>query len=127
MLIRIKEIQKIAEEGRLVVNQSVSFGQTEAGCHYGVSKSIRVERIDNPTEWSDAWPIIDVEGRSWCGICPTGTIDGEPAVYFDPKTGHVFWGSIVALTVLPSADSQIPEASVTLDGKNLAYQKSILV
>ena len=115
--ISIKELSALSKEGRIALRHSAEFGQTEVGAHCAVSAERRVVVEVSPTG-------VGYEEGSLLTIYPARGA-GEGRVFFDPKTGRVWWGAMTTLRVLES-DSQLEGASVIIDAENAAYQKAVL-
>lgn len=120
--ITIRELVELSNEGRLAASSSVTFGQTEAGCHHAIGAERLVEVREAPCGGEVVGgPPIYTWGPARVGQ-PAGPID----IHFDPVSGEVWWGATVTLRVLPHAGAPLFGAESIIDGDNLAYQRALL-
>ena len=116
--ITIQELSALSKEGRIAVRHSAEFGQTEVGAHYAVSAERRVVVEVSPTG------VGYVEGSN-ITIYPARDA-GEGRVFFDPKTGRIWWGAMATLRILRDSAEPLEGGTVIKDAANAAYQRALL-
>lgn len=116
--ISIKELSALSKEGRIALRHSAEFGQTPAGAHCAVSAERRVIIEVSPTGvgYEDGTNLTVYHARE----------AGDGRVFFDPKTGRAWWGSMTTLRVLEGGDSPLEGGTVVKDAANAAYQRALL-
>lgn len=116
--ISINEIAALSKEGRVAVRHAAEYGQTPAGAHCAVSAERRVLIDISPTG-------VGYEDGTNLTIYPAREA-GDGCVFFDPKTGRAWWGSMTTLRILRDSAEPLEGGTVVKHAANAAYQRYLL-